>query len=156
MAEVKLTAAQKKEIFHRVVFDGECAAKMAEEYGVNQKEIYRITHDKKRIECERDTLEATRELARLRAIANADRAVQKQIELMNRQVPENMLYINQNAAVDIMNRAGIKREKGDAGELRVVFGKGGLRVNMPDDGGPRPGTHSAGQGERKDGEGWTR
>lgn len=133
MAGIKLTAAQKKEIFRRAVFDGECAAQLAEEYGVSRREIERVTHDRKRIEGERDTLEAMRELAKLRVMVSADRAVQKQLELMDRQVPENMLYINQKAAADIMNRAGIKQEKRDVGKVRVVFEKGNVTFNMPEE-----------------------
>ncbi len=130
----RLTETQKKEIFHRVVFDGESAACLAEEYGVKPAAIDRITHDKKRIESEKGTLETMRELAKLRAMASADKAMQKQIELMNRQVPENMLYINQKAAVDIMNRAGIKQEKEETGEVRVTFEEDSLEVNTPESG----------------------
>ncbi|MDO5378766.1 MAG: hypothetical protein Q4G52_10575 [Clostridia bacterium] len=146
MAGTRLTAAQKKEIFRRAVFDGECAEQLAEEYSVSREEIERVTHDKKRIADERDTLEAMRELAKLRVMASADRAVQKQLELMDRQVPENMLYINQKAAADIMNRAGIKQEKKDVGEVRVVFKKGNVAFNMPE---PEP---SAPGGRRSEAE----
>lgn len=135
MAGRRLTEPQKREIFHRAIFDGESAAQLAEEYGVKPAVIDRITHDKKRIESEKGSLEAMRELAKLRAMASADKAIQKQIELMNRQVPENMLYINQRAATDIMNRAGIKQEKEESREVRVTFEKDGFEVNTPGGGG---------------------
>lgn len=144
MARIRLNETQKKEIFCRAIFDGECAARLAEEYGVSLKVIYRITNDKRRIEEARGTMEAMRELAKLRVMAHADRAVQKQIELMEKQVPENLLYISQKAATDIMNRAGIQPEKTDASEVRVRFEKGSLTVNMPEPE-PEPGRRKTGE-----------
>ncbi|MEI3405774.1 MAG: hypothetical protein V8Q79_04155 [Christensenellales bacterium] len=62
MFEAKLTTTQKNEIFERAIFEGESDAALAEAYGVSRKTIWRITHDKKRIERKRSTVETMRDL----------------------------------------------------------------------------------------------
>ena len=131
MFETKLTAAQKNEIFDRAIFDGESDASLAAAYGVSRKTIWRVTHDKKRIERKKSTLETMRDLAQMRIDAKAERAAAKQIELMEKDVPENMLYINQNAAVDILNRAGVKRKDEESTDINVTL-TGGFESAMPE------------------------
>lgn len=132
MFEAKLTAAQKNEIFDRAIFDGESDAALAEAYGVSRKTIWRVTHDKKRIQRKKSTLETLRDLAQMRIDAQAERAAAKQIELMNRDVPDNMLYINQNAAVDLLNRAGVKRKDEQSGDIHVTL-ESGMTTGMPEE-----------------------
>ena len=51
--------------------------------------------------------------------------------LMEKDVPENMLYINQNAAVDILNRAGVKRKDEESTDINVTL-TGGFESAMPE------------------------
>ena len=130
MFEAKLTATKKNEIFERAIFEGESDAVLAEAYGVSRKTIWRITHDKKRIERKRSTVETMRDLAQMRIDAQAERAAARQIELMNMEVSEKALHINQNAAQDILDRAGGRRKNDESGEINVTL-TGGFKTNLP-------------------------
>ncbi len=130
MFEAKLTTTQKNEIFERAIFEGESDAALAEAYGVSRKTIWRITHDKKRIERKRSTVETMRDLAQMRIDAQAERAAARQIELMNMEVSEKALHINQNAAQDILDRAGVRRKDDESGEINVTL-TGGFKTNLP-------------------------
>ena len=130
MFEAKLTAAQKDEIFERAIFEGESDAALAETYQVSRETIWRVTHDKKRIARKKSTLETMRELAQMRIDAQAERAARKQIELMDRELPDSMIYINQNAATEILDRAGVKRKDEESGEINVRI-TGGFATKMP-------------------------
>ena len=130
MFEAKLTAAQKDEIFERAIFEGESDTALAETYQVSRKTIWRATHDKKRIARKKSTLETMRELAQMRIDAQAERAARKQIELMDRELPDSMIYINQNAATEILDRAGVKRKDEESGEINVRI-TGGFATKMP-------------------------
>ena len=97
---------------------------------MSRKTIWRVTHDKKRIARKKSTLETMRELAQMRIDAQAERAARKQIELMDRELPDSMIYINQNAATEILNRAGVKRKDEESGEINVKI-TGGFATKMP-------------------------
>ena len=55
----------------------------------------------------------------MRIDAQAERAARKQIELMDRELPDSMIYINQNAATEMLDRAGVKRKDEESGEINV-------------------------------------
>ena len=66
----------------------------------------------------------------MRIDAQAERAARKQIELMDRELPDSMIYINQNAATEILDRAGVKRKDEESGEINVRI-TGGFATKMP-------------------------
>ena len=142
----KLTAAQRNEIFEEYV-KLETASqrwgfetRMAEKYGVHRCTIHRITHDQKRVKKYLDSLNHVRDIAMARLMEAQTDAVNTQVSLMNNEnLPQNLWYLRQNAAVDIMNRAGLKEKATEDTEIRITFGAEsgtGLAAGMPppDDG----------------------
>ena len=137
----KLTPAQRNEIFEKYV-QLETASerwgfetRMAEEYGVHRCTIHRITHDPKRVKKYLDGLNHVRDIAMARLMEAQTDAVQTQVSLMNDlTLPQNLWYLRQNAAVDIMNRVGLKDKSSEDPEIRITFGTEsgtGLPAGMP-------------------------
>ena len=134
----KLTKEQKDEIFETYVsirkpkerFGFE--TRMAEKYGVHRCTINRITHDQKRIEKWLRGLNHAHDLAMGQILANLGDAVGVQVDLIhNDALPVNMLGLKQNAAVDLMNRAGLKKKDEEANTMTIKFEATGFEVNMP-------------------------
>lgn len=137
----KLTPAQRNEIFDEYV-QIETASerwgfetRMAEKYGVHRCTIHRITHDPKRVKKYLDGLNHVRDIAMARLMEAQTDAVNTQVSLMNdKNLPQNLWYLRQNAAVDIMNRTGLKDKTNEDPEIRITFGAEngtGLAAGMP-------------------------
>ena len=134
----KLTPEQRSEIFEGYVQLGTARertryeAQMAEKYGVHRETIRRVTHDKKRMEKWLKGLNHAFDLASGQILANLTAAVGVQTDLINRNdLPVNMLGLKQNAAVDLMNRAGLKKKDNDANTMVIKFESNGFEVGMP-------------------------
>lgn len=134
----KLTAAQRNEIFAEYVAEklpGEYwgwETRMAERYGVHRSTIHRITHDPKRMKKWLDGLNHAQNLAMGRILMNLNDAVGVQVDLIHdTTLPPNMLGLKQNAAVDLMNRAGLKQKDDNSKELKVSFTANGFTAAMP-------------------------
>lgn len=135
----KLTPEQREDIFVEYVNLRTAAerygfeTRKSEEYGVHRSTIHRITHDEKRIKKWLDKANHLHDISMLRLLEQQTDAVNTQVELMNdRTLPQNLWYLRQNAAVDIMNRSGLKQREAEESEIRIVFGEGGgLAAGMP-------------------------
>lgn len=134
----KLTAAQKEDIFQAYVqlktnserwgFE----SRMAEQYGVHRSTIHKITHDEKRMAKWLKGLNHAFDLASGQILANLGDAVKVQVDLIHDEtLPPNMLGLKQNAAVDLMNRAGLKKKDEDANTMTIRFAAEGFSVGMP-------------------------
>ena len=134
----KLTKEQKDDIFETYVqlltpkerwgFE----TRMAEQYGVHRTTIHRITHDEKRMKKWLDGLNHAHDLAMGQILANLGSAVKVQTDLIhNEGLPVNMLGLKQNAAVDLMNRAGLKHKDEESNSVTIRFESNGFNVNMP-------------------------
>lgn len=134
----KLTAEERHDIFMRYVElktpkeRSRYEAEMAEKYGVVRDTIRRVTHDPKRMEKWLRGLNHAFDLASGQILANLGAAVGVQTELINRDdLPVNMLGLKQNAAVDLMNRAGLKHKDENANTMTIKFEAAGFDVGMP-------------------------
>lgn len=137
----KLTEAQRREIFDEYVkletrseqwgFE----TRMAEKYSVHRCTIHKITHDPKRVKRYLDGLNHVHDIAMAKLLEAQTDAVRTQVGLMNNEaLPQNLWYLRQNAAVDIMNRAGLKDKTAEDQEIRITFGAEdgtGLAAGMP-------------------------
>ena len=139
----KLTEAQKRAIFDEYVSIEKRSeqwgfeTRKAEEFGVHRSTIHRITHDPKRVKTYLDNLGHVRDMAMGKILEKQLDAVKTQVDLMtNENLPQNLWYLRQNAAVDLMNRAGLKDKTSDDPEIRITFGAAeggstGLPAGMP-------------------------
>ena len=134
----KLTPAQRDEVFKEYVqlktsserwgFE----TRMAEKFDVHRSTIHRITHDQKRIDKWLKGLNHAYDIASGQILENLGAAVKVQTDLiLNENLPVNMLGLKQNAAVDLMNRAGLKKKDDEANTMTIRFESAGFSVGMP-------------------------
>ena len=137
--EPKLTETMKARIFDEALKGAKTSA-LAKEYGVAERTISKIKYDPKRLErCEK-TLTAHQRFARLRIHKGAMKGVEKEHEILDREVPEgekgtSLLYLQHQVATSFMDRDGLKAPDKSEQRMEVVFSGGGLDVGMPEEDG---------------------
>lgn len=137
--EPKLTKTMKARIFDEALKGAKTSA-LAKEYGVAERTISKIKYDPKRLErCEK-TLTAHQRFARLRIHKGAMKGVEKEHEILDRDVPEgekgtSLLYLQHQVAASFMDRDGLKAPDKSEQRMEVVFSGGGLDVGMPEEDG---------------------
>lgn len=134
----KLTAQERDEIFQAYVQLKSNSERwgfethMAEKFGVHRTTIHRVTHDPKRMAKWLKGLNHAFDLASGQILASLGDAVKVQTDLIhNDNLPANMLGLKQNAAVDLMNRAGLKRRDEESNTMTIKFESTGFTVGMP-------------------------
>lgn len=125
----------RAEIADAYYLENKTQKEIAKQYHVNQSTISRIIND---VEVMQSVLKATT-ASKIRALVRVhqhlDEAVDTQIELMRGQYEDQYKYLKQNAARDILDRGGVRAEKEESAETRVIvdFGStGGLTLGVPD------------------------
>ena len=137
--EPKLTETMKARIFDEALKGAKTSA-LAKEYGVAERTISKIKYDPKRLEkCEK-TLTAHQRFARLRIHKGAMKGVEKEHEILDRDVPEgekgtSLLYLQHQVATSFMDRDGLTAPDKSEQRMEVVFTGGGLDVGMPEEDG---------------------
>ena len=137
--EPKLTETMKARIFDEALKGAKTSA-LAKEYGVAERTISKIKYDPKRLEkCEK-TLTAHQRFAKLRIHKGAMKGVEKEHEILDRDVPEgekgtSLLYLQHQVATSFMDRDGLKAPDKSEQRMEVVFTGGGLDVGMPEEDG---------------------
>ena len=142
--EPKLTETMKARIFDEALKGAKTSA-LAKEYGVAERTISKIKYDPKRLEkCEK-TLTAHQRFARLRIHKGAMKGVEKEHEILEREVPEgekgtSLLYLQHQVATSFMDRDGLKAPDKSEQRMEVVFSGGDLDVGMPEEDAQEEGT----------------
>ena len=142
--EPKLTETMKARIFDEALKGAKTSA-LAKEYGVAERTISKIKYDPKRLErCEK-TLTAHQRFARLRIHKGAMKGVEKEHEILDRDVPDgdkgtSLLYLQHQVATSFMDRDGLKAPDKSEQRMEVVFSGGDLNVGMPEEDAQEEGT----------------
>ena len=142
--EPKLTETMKARIFDEALKGAKTYA-LAKEYGVAERTISKIKYDPKRLErCEK-TLTAHQRFAKLRIHKGAMKGVEKEHEILDREVPEgekgtSLLYLQHQVATSFMDRDGLKAPDKSEQRMEVVFSGGDLDVGMPEEDAQEEGT----------------
>lgn len=142
--EPKLTETMKARIFDEALKGAKTSA-LAKEYGVAERTISKIKYDPKRLErCEK-TLTAHQRFAKLRIHKGAMKGVEKEHEILDREVPEgekgtSLLYLQHQVATSFMDRDGLKAPDKSEQRMEVVFSSGDLDVGMPEEDAQEEGT----------------
>lgn len=142
--EPKLTETMKARIFDEALKGAKTSA-LAKEYGVAERTISKIKYDPKRLErCEK-TLTAHQRFAKLRIHKGAMKGVEKEHEILDREVPEgekgtSLLYLQHQVATSFMDRDGLKAPDKSEQRMEVVFSGGDLDVGMPEEDAQEEGT----------------
>jgi DNA-binding transcriptional regulator LsrR (DeoR family) len=131
----KLTPEMKDEICRLYYEEDWRQVDLAEKFGVYQGVISKVVNEPKVMSQMLSRTLSSRVRAQMRINKHLEEAVDKQIELMRGEFDPQYKYLNQNAARDILDRGGVRMEKEENNETRVVidFGStGGLALGVPD------------------------
>lgn len=125
---------EEKEMIIDLYFDkGMTQPAIAQKIGRSQSTVNTILNNPELLERKLHRLRAYRLRAQIKVDMNQEKAVDKQVELMQRDFDEAYMYLSQNAARDILDRGGTRAQKDGANEINITFGAGpGFAVGMPD------------------------
>ena len=125
----KLHEEKKKEILHAYFEGMKTPEVIAEKMGLSVRTVTGVLNDKKLLEPYQRRSEAAKIRAQICVNETAEEAVRKQAELMRDQ--ETAQSVTQRAAMDIMDRAGIRVPKEEKRDIRITFTGGMPKLGMP-------------------------
>lgn len=129
----KITDEQCIEVVRRYVDEGESVTELAEAYGVSRTAIYNALHRAEFADRMKELREARLATAQLRILEQAEKALDRNEDILNTEYEPAYQYLWQNASRDVLDRAGIKAPKEDKQDISISFAGGGFEVNMPKD-----------------------
>ena len=129
----KITDEQCIEVVRRYVDEGESVTELAEAYGVSRTAIYNALHRAEFADRMKELREARLATAQLRILEQAEKALDRNEDILNTEYEPAYQYLWQNASRDVLARAGIKAPKEDKQDISISFAGGGFEVNMPED-----------------------
>lgn len=129
----KITDEQCIEVVRRYVDEGETVTELAEAYGVSRTAIYNALHRAEFADRMKELREARLAKAQLRILEQAEKALDRNEDILNTEYEPAYQYLWQNASRDVLDRAGIKAPKEDKQDISISFAGGGFEVNMPED-----------------------
>lgn len=129
----KITDEQCIEVVRRYVDEGESVTELAEAYGVSRTAIYNALHRAEFADRMKELREARLATAQLRILEQAEKALDRNEDILNTEYKPAYQYLWQNASRDVLDRAGIKAPKEDKQDISISFAGGGFEVNMPED-----------------------
>ena len=129
----KITDEQCIEVVRRYVDEGESVTELAEAYGVSRTAIYNALHRAEFVDRMKELREARLAAAQLRILEQAEKALDRNEDILNTEYDPAYQYLWQNVSRDVLDRAGIKAPKEDKQDISISFAGGGFEVNMPED-----------------------
>lgn len=129
----KISDEQCIEVVRRYVDEGESVTELAEAYGVSRTAIYNALHRAEFADRMKELREARLATAQLRILEQAEKALDRNEDILNTEYDPAYQYLWQNASRDVLDRAGIKAPKEDKQDISISFAGGGFEVNMPED-----------------------
>lgn len=129
----KITDEQCIEVVRRYVDEGETVTELAEAYGVSRTAIYNALHRAEFADRMKELREARLAAAQLRILEQAEKALDRNEDILNTEYDPAYQYLWQNVSRDVLDRAGIKAPKEDKQDISISFAGGGFEVNMPKD-----------------------
>lgn len=130
----KITDEQCVEVVRRYVDGGESVKALAEAYGVSRTAIYNALHRAEFADRMKELRDARLATAQLRLLEQAEKALDRNEQILDTKYEPQYQYLWQNASRDTLDRAGIKAPKEDNRDISITFADGGFDVNMPEDG----------------------
>ena len=125
----KLSEEKKKRILYAYFEEEMEPEEIAKKTGLSVKTVTCVLSDRKLLEPFRRRSEAAKLRAQICVNESAEEAAKKQAELMRmREANES---VTQRAAMDILDRAGIRVPKEEKREIRITFSAGMPKVGMP-------------------------
>lgn len=129
----KITDEQCIDVVRRYIDEGENVTEIAKAYGVSRTAIYNALHRAEFADRMKELREARLATAQLRILEQAEKALDRNEDILNTEYDPAYQYLWQNASRDVLDRAGIKAPKEDKQDISISFAGGGFEVNMPED-----------------------
>ena len=129
----KITDEQCIDVVRRYIDEGENVTEIAKAYGVSRTAIYNALHRAEFADRMKELREARLATAQLRILEQAEKALDRNEDILNTEYDPAYQYLWQNASRDVLDRAGIKAPKEDKQDISISFAGGGFDVNMPED-----------------------
>ncbi|MBE5798989.1 MAG: hypothetical protein E7321_03450 [Clostridiales bacterium] len=129
----KLHEDKKKHILHLYFEELMAPEEIAEKMGLSMRTVTGVLSDRKLLEPFKRRSEAAKLRAQICVNETAEEAVRKQAELMRAQ--ETAHSVTQRAAMDILDRAGVRVPKEEKKDIRITFAAGMPKIGMPKRGG---------------------
>jgi len=117
------------EILKAYFEDGMETEKIAGKLRIAEKTVLGVLSDRTRLEPYHKRSEAAKLRAQICVNESAEEAARKQAELLRD--GETAQTVTQRAAVDILNRAGVRMAKEDKSDVRITFSGGTPEIGMP-------------------------
>lgn len=105
---------------------------VAKRHGIGRTAAYEILRTNKYVDKYLDASKAINARTKIYINKQAENAARKQVEIMNKPLPDHLLYLIQNAVRDIMDRAGIRPDSEGKQDIRITFGGGIPEIGMPE------------------------
>ena len=125
----KLSEEKKTRLLYAYFEEAREPEEIARELGISQRTVTGVLSDRKLLEPYRRRSEAAKLRAQICVNESAEEAARKQAELMRAQ--ESALSVTQRAAMDILDRAGVRVPKEEKRDIRITFAGGMPKVGMP-------------------------
>jgi len=125
----KLRDEKKKDILHAYFEEMKAPEEIAEKMKLSLRTVTGVLSDRKLLEPYKRRSEAAKLRAQICVNETAEEAVRKQAELMRAQ--ETAQSVTQRAAMDILDRAGVRMPKEEKKDIRITFTAGMPKLGMP-------------------------
>ena len=125
----KLREDKKKRILEAYFEEGMEPEEIARRMGLAEKTVTGVLSDRKLLEPYRRRSEAAKLRAQICVNESAEEAAKKQAELLRtREAGES---VTQRAAMDILDRVGVRVPKEEKKDIRITFAAGMPKLGMP-------------------------
>jgi len=125
----RLSEEKKKRVLDAYFEEAKEPEDIAKQMGISLRTVTGVLSDRELLEPYRRRSEAAKLRAQICVNESAEEAARKQAELMRAQ--ESALSVTQRAAMDILDRAGVRVPKEEKRDIRITFAGGMPKVGMP-------------------------
>jgi len=125
----RLSEEKKRKVLEAYFEEEKEADEIAQQMGLAERTVRNVLSDKEMLEPYRRRSEAAKLRAQICVNETAEEAVRKQAELMRAGMATDT--VTQRAAMDILDRAGVRVPKEEKKDITITFAAGMPKLGMP-------------------------
>ena len=123
----RLSEERKKKVLSAYFEEEKEPEEIAVQMGISQRTVRSVLSDRELLEPYRKRSEAAKLRAQICVNESAEEAARRQAELMR----GKEMSVRQRAAMDILDRAGVRVPKEEKKDIRITFAEGMPKIGMP-------------------------